>query len=61
MAILIKFLVLMENFRNDGVEERYSVLIKLGNLTDADRFFSNLNGKKFSPSEVRELLFPSFI
>ncbi|KAA0063536.1 hypothetical protein IC582_011842 [Cucumis melo] len=38
--------------RNDGVEERYSVLIKLGNLTDADRFFSNLNGKKFSPSEA---------
>lgn len=43
------------------MEERYSVLIKLGNLIDADKFFSNLNGKKFSPSEVRELLFPSFI
>lgn len=38
--------------RNDGVEERYSVLIKLENQMDADRFFGTLNGKKFSPSEA---------
>lgn len=48
-------------FRNDGMEERYSVLIKLGNQMDADGFFGRLNGKKFSPSEVRELQFQSFI
>ncbi|XP_022946244.1 BRCA1-associated protein [Cucurbita moschata] len=38
--------------RNDGMEERYSVLIKLGNQMDADGFFGRLNGKKFSPSEA---------
>ncbi|XP_022999396.1 BRCA1-associated protein [Cucurbita maxima] len=38
--------------RNDGMEERYSVLIKLGNQMDADGFFGSLNGKKFSPSEA---------
>lgn len=40
--------------RNDGVEERYSVLIKLENQMDADRFFGTLNGKKFSPSENQQ-------
>lgn len=43
------------------MEERYSVLIKLENQMDADGFFGNLNGRKFSPSEVQELQFESFI
>ncbi|CAI9758942.1 unnamed protein product [Fraxinus pennsylvanica] len=39
-------------FINDGVEDRYSVLIRLENQLSADGFYLNFNGKKFKPSEV---------
>jgi BRCA1-associated protein len=39
-------------FRNDGMEDRYSVLIKLDNQVTADRFYNSFNEKRFSPSEV---------
>ncbi|XP_071724198.1 BRAP2 RING ZnF UBP domain-containing protein 1 [Rutidosis leptorrhynchoides] len=39
-------------FRNDAVEDRYSVLIKLVNQVSADGFCICYNGKRFSPSET---------
>ncbi|KAI4380452.1 hypothetical protein MLD38_006643 [Melastoma candidum] len=38
--------------RNDGIEDRYSVLIKLVNQMSADAFYCTFNGKKFSPAEA---------
>ncbi|KAJ4708229.1 BRCA1-associated protein [Melia azedarach] len=38
--------------RNDGMEDRYSVLIKLVDQLTADEFYSNFNGKRFSPAEA---------
>ncbi|ESR64116.1 hypothetical protein CICLE_v10008137mg [Citrus x clementina] len=38
--------------RNDAMEDRYSVLIKLVDQLTADEFYSNLNGKRFSPAEA---------
>ncbi|KAK3025867.1 hypothetical protein RJ639_042296 [Escallonia herrerae] len=38
--------------RNDGMEDRYSVLIWLENQVTADGFYCNFNGKRFKPSEV---------
>ncbi|XP_059635127.1 BRAP2 RING ZnF UBP domain-containing protein 1 [Cornus florida] len=38
--------------RNDGMEDRYSVLIKLVNQLTADGFYCNFNGKRFKPSEA---------
>ncbi|KAL2500639.1 BRCA1-associated protein [Forsythia ovata] len=38
--------------RNAGVEDRYSVLIRLENQFSANGFYYSFNGKKFKPSEV---------
>uniref|UniRef100_A0A2N9GQ02 UBP-type domain-containing protein n=1 Tax=Fagus sylvatica TaxID=28930 RepID=A0A2N9GQ02_FAGSY len=38
--------------RNDGMEDRYSVLIRLVNQSMANGFYCNFNGKKFSPGEA---------
>ncbi|ESQ31592.1 hypothetical protein EUTSA_v10004093mg [Eutrema salsugineum] len=38
--------------RNDGMEDRYSVLITLSDQSAADGFHKNLNGKKYAPSEA---------
>ncbi|QCD80636.1 BRCA1-associated protein [Vigna unguiculata] len=38
--------------RNDGTEDRYSVLIKFADQFAADEFYSYFNGKKFSPAEA---------
>nr|DAD27208.1 TPA_asm: hypothetical protein HUJ06_028676 [Nelumbo nucifera] len=45
--------------RNDGIEDRYSVLIKLVDQKSADNFYSNLNGRRFSSmeAEVCHILF----
>ncbi|XP_020589072.1 BRCA1-associated protein isoform X2 [Phalaenopsis equestris] len=37
--------------RNDGMEDRYSVLIKLDDQKSADAFYLNLNGWRFSTAE----------
>nr|XP_029146173.1 BRCA1-associated protein isoform X2 [Arachis hypogaea] len=37
--------------RNDGMEDRYSVLIELQDQRAADAFYTNFNGKTFSPGE----------
>lgn len=42
--------------RNDGMEDRYSVLIELVDQLAADAFYTNFNGKTFSPGEVNVLL-----
>ncbi|CAL5339433.1 unnamed protein product [Camellia sinensis] len=38
--------------RNDGMEDRYSVLITLANQLTADGFYCNFNGKRFRSSEA---------
>ncbi|KAI4344157.1 hypothetical protein L6164_011421 [Bauhinia variegata] len=38
--------------RNQGMEDPYSVLIRLVDQCAADGFYCNFNGKKFSPYEV---------
>ncbi|WVZ12972.1 hypothetical protein V8G54_017502 [Vigna mungo] len=38
--------------RNDGTEDRYSVLIKFADQFAADEFYSYFNGRKFSPAEA---------
>ncbi|KAI3448247.1 hypothetical protein Pfo_004912 [Paulownia fortunei] len=38
--------------RNDGMEDRYSVLIRLENQLAADGFYCSYNGKRFKPPEV---------
>ncbi|KAL6274856.1 hypothetical protein ACE6H2_025548 [Prunus campanulata] len=45
--------------RNDGMEDRYSVLVELKNQMTADGFYHTLNGKKYSPggAEVCHILF----
>ena len=41
--------------RNDGMEDRYSVVIRLENQSMANGFYCNFNGKKFSPGEVDDI------
>lgn len=43
-------------YRNDGMEDRYSVLIRTGNQIAADAFYRSFNGKRFSPPEVSDFL-----
>ncbi|KAG8364146.1 hypothetical protein BUALT_Bualt19G0096500 [Buddleja alternifolia] len=38
--------------RNDGMEDRYSVLIRFEDQMAADGFYCSYNGKRFKPSEV---------
>uniref|UniRef100_A0A1J3HBD2 BRCA1-associated protein n=1 Tax=Noccaea caerulescens TaxID=107243 RepID=A0A1J3HBD2_NOCCA len=38
--------------RNDGMEDRYSVLITLSDQSAADGFHKSLNGRKYAPSEA---------
>ncbi|RZB56401.1 BRCA1-associated protein isoform B [Glycine soja] len=38
--------------RNDGTEDRYSVLIEFADHFAADAFYTNFNAKKFSPAEA---------
>ncbi|BBH08508.1 zinc finger ubiquitin-hydrolase domain-containing protein [Prunus dulcis] len=43
---------LLNWIRNDGMEDRYSVLVELKNQMTADGFYHTLNGKKYSPGEA---------
>ncbi|XP_010541914.1 PREDICTED: BRCA1-associated protein [Tarenaya hassleriana] len=38
--------------RNDGMEDRYSVLVTLADQSAANAFYENLNGRRFVPSEA---------
>ncbi|XP_004287288.1 PREDICTED: BRCA1-associated protein [Fragaria vesca subsp. vesca] len=38
--------------RNDAIEDRYSVVIRLMNELKADEFYGSFNGKKYSPGEA---------
>ncbi|KAL5547796.1 hypothetical protein UlMin_003027 [Ulmus minor] len=59
IEVRIDHIVELVFLRNDGVEDRYSVLIRLMDQTTADGFFCIFNGKKFLPgeAEVCHLLF----
>lgn len=48
MVDISEFLII----RNDGVEDRYSVLVRTENQVSADGFYYKFNGKRFSPPEV---------
>lgn len=48
IADVSEFLII----RNDGMEDRYSVLIRTWNQVSADAFHRSFNGKRFSPPEV---------
>lgn len=43
------------------MEDRYSVLIEFHDQVTADGFYTNFNGKKFSPGEVISYLQSSFM
>ncbi|KAF8393105.1 hypothetical protein HHK36_021346 [Tetracentron sinense] len=42
----------MRIVRNDGMEDRYSILIRFDNQNSTDNFYKHLNGKRFSSLEV---------
>lgn len=53
--------MIIVDFRTDGMEDQYSVLIRFDDQTYADAFFKHFNGKRFSSLEVYNLLKPSYI
>lgn len=53
--------MMLTGSRNDGVEDRYSVLIKTVDQGKAEAFYLSFNGKQFSPSEVWVPLRTNFI
>jgi hypothetical protein len=42
--------------RDDGVEDRYSVLVEFEDQKSADGFYLDLNGWRFSSSEVTNIV-----
>lgn len=54
LILLIFFLYLN---RNDGMEDRYSVLIEFDDQMAADRFYLELNGWRFPSSDVVSFFF----
>ena len=42
--------------RDDGVEDRYSVLVEFEDQKSADGFYLDLNGWRFSSSEVANIV-----
>lgn len=61
MSIIVDFclcrrtsLFLHSIYRNDALEDRYSVLIKFVNQLKADGFYCDFNGKRFSSTEVAD-------
>lgn len=55
IRLILLFFEFLHFLRNDGMEDRYSVLIRLMNQLTADGFYCSFNGKKYSPGEVDEL------
>jgi hypothetical protein len=39
-------------FRNDGMEDRYSILIRFDSQESTDNFYKHFNGRRFSSLEV---------
>lgn len=39
-------------FRNDGMEDRYSILIRFDSQGSTDYFYRHFNGRRFSSLEV---------
>ena len=39
-------------FRNDGMEDRYSILIRFDGQDSTDNFYRHFNGRRFSSLEV---------
>lgn len=50
--MILRIWCFLKLIRNDGMEDRYSVLITLSDQSAADGFYNYLNGKTFAPSEV---------
>ncbi|OWM69595.1 hypothetical protein CDL15_Pgr014056 [Punica granatum] len=51
-AAFIQHIVEMRIVRNDGTEDRYSVLIRFDSQDSADSFFKYFNGRRFNSLEV---------
>lgn len=51
-ASFIHHILEMRIVRNDGVEDRYSILIRFDNQKSADNFYQHFNGRRFSSLEV---------
>lgn len=43
---------LVRGFRNDGMEDCYSILIRFDEQKAADTFYKHFNGRRFSSLEV---------
>lgn len=43
------------DFRNDGMEDRYSILIRLDSQDSTDSFYKHFSGRRFSSLEVGSL------
>lgn len=51
--ILSRFdLSVVLHFRNDGIEDQYSILIRFDDQNSADAFHQHFNGRRFSSLEV---------
>lgn len=51
-ASFIHHILEMRIVRNDGVEDRYSILIRFDHQKSADNFYQHFNGRRFSSLEV---------
>ncbi|KDP37015.1 hypothetical protein JCGZ_06071 [Jatropha curcas] len=58
-ASFIHHILEMRIVRNDGMEDRYSILIRFDNQDSADRFYQHFNGRQFNSLEedVCDVLF----
>lgn len=53
---LVVILCIFLSFRNDGMEDRYSVLIRFDDQDSTDTFYKHFKGRRFSSLEVVLLL-----
>jgi len=60
LSNLLTHAVVTSNRRDDGVEDRYGVLVEFEDQKSADGFYLDLNGWRFSSSEVLILYFLNF-
>ncbi|PIA30398.1 hypothetical protein AQUCO_05600084v1 [Aquilegia coerulea] len=51
-ASFIQHILEMRIVRNDGMEDRYSILIRFDDQQSADNFYRHFNGSRFSSMEV---------
>ena len=50
--LFLLFSCLLWGFRNDGIEDQYSILIRFDDQNSADSFYKHFTGRRFSSLEV---------